>query len=484
MNPTLNHQKKLIGFGSKEILKGGFEQAHSNGDVCDYVLEFQSIHGLNGKNIDPVIPLLKMGGMSSRRISTETMAALIEIMKRQIATLEQEQLDAILDKCYSYLTVLELAPIGIAVLERLRFVDPDIWAQIVSNGLDEPPYTDLPLSIKRRIWASQPEAFDHEIAQIVEKSTEVPLQTTLEEFVNTTERQRFKKKVVKELLRLVYGAEDDLVPTIVVRIVEIAAKEKVTAKRTGIANLLHDFMIMLTSRHCNFNENLTDMRKMAIFLDGTAETTIDQDDHLKRIRLAIGGGPSLGPVSLLVASTYSRDFLADQLVGVLQSRRGPVGTGDDPTIIADATEHLRADPWIEDLTFLCLCNIRAAIVVGQGQTPSEADTFAPFELFYPLLIGEMDSDTVKMEDAFFQTNAVLPNDKLIGMVQRGVLERRVITSYCLSLCVHGNIVGLSRFRMVLDNVYRSADSVEETREYALSYLLVTRGLDDMYSMPQ
>lgn len=472
---------RLIGFSGKDQLKEGFDQVLPDKQkVFDFIGQFRGAHGVGGPDVDPAVSLLRVSGMSSKIIAKETMAALIEIMKRQIARLEQEQLDAVLDKCYSYLTVPELAPVGIAVLERLHYVDPDIWAQIVGNGLDVSPYTDLPISIKRRIWASEPTAFDHEATDLVKRVSEPEAATSLENFIPTGERQRQRSEnaMVKELLRLVHGSEDELVPRAIEKIVDAATEEQSSAKRIAIANLFHDFVIMLNVRNTQ-SDNLLALRKMAKFLDGGTDVSADQD-QLQHIRDAISNPASRGPVALLVSSAYSRDYIADQLVGTLQSRRGPVGTGEDPNIIADATAHLHADPWIADLTYLCLCNMKSGPLLSEGVMPSDEEVDTPFQLFYPLLIGEMEADTVKFEDDYFTSNANLPNKRIDELVKKGWLERRVVTSYCLSLRVHGNIVGLSRFRLILDSCYSGGDSTAETRECQLAFFLLSNSVEEMY----
>lgn len=471
---SLNPEKFLIGFAGKDAIKESFDKRMQDREqMRTFCREFRSLRSMRIEGAGPVMKLLEMGGLSHNRVARETVSVMIDTMKRQIATLEQETLEALLDKCYSYLTVPQLAPIAVATLERLTHVDPDIWRQIVDNGVEDSPYIDLPLSIKKRIWICESSAFDHEIEQLIARVPEAPPSMTLEEFANRQDRsrQRAENASLTELMRMLQGMGEEPIAQVVEKMVQCAALEGVARKRDAIANLFHDFLIRLSTRT---SSSLGVLRKMARFLDSDppAEGNLD-GQMLKEIREALSVSSSCGPVALLVASAYSRDFLSHQLVLYLLSRRGPIEDFQDPGVVAAAAAHVKADPWIPDLTYVNLCNIKAAVLL-QGESLSEAEVEQPFNTLYPLLINEMHYDVAWLQDQFFNQNTHLPNDALIEVVQKGRLERRVMTTYCLQLCLLPNDVGLARFRLVLDNALRACDSNEEPREAALAYNLILK----------
>ncbi|CDF39504.1 unnamed protein product [Chondrus crispus] len=483
MNHCLDPGQKLIGYAGKDELKAAFEEVLPDKvGVKKFVKDFREVHSLNGRTISPVLPLLKLGGISSNRMANEVKNALVDIMKRQIATLEQEALQALLDKSYSFLTVPELSPIGISVLERLHYVDRRIWAQIVQNGLDESPYTDLPTSIKKRIWPHEVSAFDHEIDKVLDCITELTTPPGIEAFFVTPDRKKARSEdpILTDLMRLsnAVASEEGMVARIVDKFVQKATAAQTGSKRIAIANVYHDFLTTVNPR---VNPSLTSLRKMAKFLDTpNGEDDIDSD-VLGFIRKNIGVEASCATVGLLVASSYSRDFLAFQLVLRLLNRRGSLGEGRDQTILDCAAEHLRADPWIPDLTFLTLCNMKAAALISEHKAPTETEANMPFQMFFPLLIHEMELDDQRFSDQFYAMNAALPDPKFLQIVQAGKLERRVVTSYCLQLFGHGNFVGLSRFRLILDVAFHQMDREEEVRETMIAVNLLQRTIEEMHS---
>lgn len=483
MQQCLDPEKKLIGYAGKDELKAAFEEAlPDKAAVQKFVKDFRGVHSLNGKTISPVLPLLKLGGISSNRICNEVKTALVDIMKRQIATLEQESLEALLDKSYSFLTVPELSPIGIAVLERLHYVDRGIWAQIVQNGLDESPYSDLPMSIKKRIWPYEVSSFEYEVEKVLDRVVEVAAPPGIEVFLVRLDRQKARTEdpILKDLIRLAaaVAGEEGMVPRMVEKFVQKAGSAQTSAKRIAIANLYHDFMTVVNTRT---NPTLASLKKMAKFLD-TADVDFDIDpEMLATIRENIGIEASCATVGLLVASSYSRDFLAYQLVLRLLNRRGSLGEGKDKAILDSAAEHLRADPWIPNLTFLTLCNMKSAPLIAENKTPTEGEADVPFQIFFPLLIHEMDSDNLRFNDQHFAMNAILPDAKFLQIVQKGRLERRVVTSYCLQLFGHGNTVALSRFRLILDVAFHQMDQTEEVREAIIAVNLLQKTIEEMHS---
>lgn len=475
------HETTLIGYAGKDNLKDAFDElSHSKSELLEFIAKFRDQRGLNHERIRPVLPLLKLGGMSTKDISVEVRRALIEIMKRQIQSLEQEQLDALLDKCYSFLTVKQLAPIGIAVLEKLSFVDIGIWSQIVQNGLDEPPYTDLPISIKKRIWAAEPKAFEYEVEQVINRIQELPLPQSIEQFLIRLDRKKIRAEdlLLKDIIRLASNVDTDLLLSIVEQLVNAAKNEENPSKRVAISNFFFDFVLQFPAG----NHNFASIRKMARYMDNfDFQATMDPAPQLETIYMAIKKSASMGMLTLLITSTYARDFLAHLLVVQLLNSRGPILDPKDESLIKVAGDHLRNDPWLAKLTFLCLCNIRSKEMLRDGKIPTDEEVDLPFQIFYPLLINEMELDVTTNQDQFYTANSVLPNEKFLDMVTAGNgVERRVVTTYCLQLYVHRNPVGLSRFRLVLDSAFKALDKTEEVREAALSYGLVMKVIADTH----
>lgn len=474
MESALDPSTWQIGFAGKDVVKEVFDSLVPDREkVHSFCKDFRELRTLNEIEANGPLNLLKLAGISHNRAVKETLAAMIDDVLRQIATLGQAQLDALLDKSYSYLTVPQLAPIAIATLERLTFVDPEVWGQIVRNGLEESPYIDLPLSLKRRIWVSQDSAFDHEIELVLSRLPDVPKPPGLDAFILTMDRSRMRadNPILTDLLRMVHGVGDDLIAQAVDKMVEKAAQETSPPKRDAIANLFHDFMVRLPAQT---NSNLGTLRRMAKFLDNPVPEGELDKTSLQSVRQGLSVSTSCGSVALLVASTYSRDFLADQLVMYLMSRRGPIETWGDPSIIAAASNHIKADPWVPDLTYICMCNMKSTMLLRGEELLNDAEVEVPFQLFYPLMINEMHTDITKMQEQYFLSNASLPNEALVDLIQKGRLERRVLMSYCLQLFIHENMPGLSRFRLLLDAALGSCDEFEEIREITLAFELIQK----------
>lgn len=481
MQACLNSDTRLIGYAGKDGLKDAFEEvSHDRQAMLDFIKQFRDLRALNHSRIQPVIPLLKLGGISPKDVCVEVRTALIEIMKQQIQHLEQEQLDALLDKCYSFLTVPQLAPIGIAVLERLSYVDLRIWTQIVQNGLDESPYIDLPLSIKKRIWTTEPTAFEYEVIQVLGRITGAQAPTSLEHFLIRVDRQkkRAEDSVLKDLVRLASNVDADLFTKIIEKMIQIAAKEHNSARRIAIADFFHDFVVHYPAG----NHNFAALRKMAKYLDTfEVESQLDPTEQIDSIHDALVTPSSRATAALLISSSYSRDFLAHILVMQLLNCRGSLDTEDEASL-QTAAQYLRSSNYIGRLTFLCLCNKTSKTLLSEGKLPGEADVDLPFQVFYPLLIHEMTSDASKDQDHYYSSNGVAPDERFFRIVTAATgIERRVLLTYCLQLYIHGNAVGLSRFRLVLDRAFGIMDKIEEAREAALAFGLIGKILGELYT---
>lgn len=468
---ALDPTTRLISFSGKDALKAALDARIDNREeLLQFIQEFRELRTVKVESAKPVMDLLEMGGFTGNRRSRAILYAMRDAMKRQIVNLDQEQLETLLNRCYTYLTIRELASIPIATLERMTYVDPGIWNQIVDHGLNDSPYVDLPISLKRRIWVSESSAFDHEIYNIIKRVPERGGEN-MSFLVDKKKRKLSQQEnpVLHDLLRVTQGLSEELIAQAVDKMVE-AAGEASSPKRIAIANLFHDFMVRMVPRAGSHMESL---HEMAVFLD-SADPLDAEPKRFSRLRNAFSVGSSCGRIALLVASTYSRDFLADQLILYLLNRRGEVPSFTDEVSLAAAGNHVRDDPGIPNLTFLCMANMKADVLITRSGSLNNSEVDQPFEVFYPMMINEMFMDVTQSTDDYFTQNATLPNDGLEEMVRRGRLERRVLTSYCLQLFSQEILVGLARFRLLLDTALSSCDSTEETREMALATALIER----------
>ncbi|KAI0566504.1 hypothetical protein FGB62_7g656 [Gracilaria domingensis] len=473
MEPALNPQFYQIGYAGKDAVKECFENRdYEIEKVIEFIMEFKNLRGLQVGNTP--LTLLKKGGFVPSRTLNEVLKIIIDRMKRDIATLSHEKLDCLLEKSFTYLTVPHLAEIPIATLERINVVDPHIWKQIVDNGLNDSPYTDLPLSIKKRIWSFEPKALDHEIDVLIDSLPEAANPENVEDSNLDRHRMRSTNAKLNELLRMLEGMGENEVMQVMEKMVERAAVEQVPSKLDTIANFYHDLVLRLPSAAVS-GPNLMTVRKMAKFLDTKAGHDITLDTHLlKEIREAMSAERPNGAVALLVGSTYSRDFLAEQLVYGLISRRGPIHDFADENILKSAASHLRADPHVEDLTFLNFCNMKTGTLLSGSGSVTEAEFEEPFQLFFQLMMDEIHVEITHYQDNFYSANIGLPNARLVEAVQKGRLPRRVLTSYCLQQFIHANYIALSRYRLLLEDVLRAADNTTEPREVWLAYQLILK----------
>lgn len=473
---TLNPQEWQIGWAGKDCLKDSFDRRKGDREsVVQFIGAFQKLRSLDTECINPLLRMMQLGGVTRNRLAKDVMNAMLDNVKAKIKTLDQESLQKLLDRSFSYLTVPQLQPIAVGVLERLQFVEPEMWGQIIENGLDESPYVDLPLAIKKRIWQSRigSKALDHEVDELINRLPDAAKPQNLEELSLRVDRARHRQITppVHELNRMAKDLSDDHLAQIVERTVQRAAQER-GLKREAIANLFHQFMLNVKTKVDS--NNLTTLRTMATFLykeniDGKLGSAGVRD-----IRHALSLPTSCGPVALLISSTYSRDLLADQLVMFLLSRRGKVENFEDTDLVATATAHVKADIWIPDLTYLCIANVKADYLLGGGGVLTETEVEEPFDMLFPLIINEMHADVSQSQDEFFNQNGALPNDALTELVISSRLARRVLTTYCLQLYTQGILVGYSRFRLMLDACLKVLDPAEEAREACIAYNVIVK----------
>ncbi|PXF48053.1 hypothetical protein BWQ96_02005 [Gracilariopsis chorda] len=477
MEQSLDPELYQIGYAGQDAIKESFENRDYDLErVKQFIIDFRTLRRLQFDSVRAPLELLKMGGFSESRVLRDVLKVMIDKVKRDINTLSHEKLESLLEKSFTYLTVPQLAPIPIAVLEHMNVVDPSIWKQIVDNGLSEAPYIDLPLSIKKRIWSFEPKALDHEIEALLDRLPEAPPSESIEEFVVKQDRHKLRSanQMLGDLLRMLEGMGENEVLQVIEKMIERASVEQTASKHISIANFYHDLLLRLPSVVVS-GPNMISLRKMARFLASVPSYELDIDSHLlKSIRESLLRETPSSSVALLLGSTYTRDFLAEQLVFSLIHRRGPINDWNDTTILESATSHLKADPHIEDLTYLNLCNMKSAGIVSGSDRVAEAEVDEPFQLFFQLMMDEIHADIVAHHDSYYSANVGLPNVQLVDAVQKGKLQRRVMSSYCLQQFIHRNMVSLSRYRLILEDVLRAADQTTELREVALAHQLILR----------
>lgn len=470
----LDLSKPLISYAGKDVLKEAWERrmlkSPSLKNALDFISEFQEKHRLHYEEIDEAVNLLEVAGISQTLLATEILNNLTTLFKQRIPRLSQAQLSAILEDSFSFLTVSELASVPIATLERLKVVKPTVWSQIVQNGLSEAPYVDLPLSIRQRIWMQEPAALDHEIEKVIAKMEEAPPLMFNELCSNSgIESRKAKNPILLELLRLIQNLGDDLVDRAIQILYTRALDQAGSPQLLQYTNLFHDFVIHSQCR--SKHSIIATLRRCARILSVSPnQATVSEADVrfvFETIHNRIDGRSY---VLLLLCSSYSRDFLADQHLVRLYGHRGEVDISNE-SIRNDVVKHLTSDITLVQLTSLVLHSLKREQVI-QGILVLQEEVNKAFEQFFPLLINEMALDANLKQDGYFCDIAKLPDTALKALIVQNKFERRVISTYCLHLFTNKDIVGLSRFRLLLDAVVAASDPKEEIREVVLADSLI------------
>lgn len=462
----------LVGFGGREHLVDCAPLVE-NGDmsIFDFVRDVRKKHTVRSKHCEPMMALLKMGGMDRARVEREVLTVLLDVFKGKIPDLDQSQLSELLDQSYTYLTVPELRAIPIAVLERLDDVDQSTWQEIVENGLEEAPYIDLPLTIKRRIWLSIPHAFLYEVDCILADVVEHREPQKVEDFVLPPDRvtARSENSVLQRFLKLL-GNTDVLYVQFVDKMVEAAASEESPSKRLGIANIFHDIFASCTPRAM---PNVEKLRVMARHLDaGGFERDITLGE-LREIRDALSESASCGPVALLVSSVYTRELVSDQLImRLFRHKRMPPKDVDVATEFIAFGGELQRDQFLENLTYICLSNVNTKRILNLNKPLEISLTGQYYSEFYPRVCYEMERDETLLMDNFFHCNSGYVQARLVDYAKKGSFERRILTGYGLHLLYRNNLVGLSKLRLLLDYCFSEAEPAEESRHCAIAAGLV------------
>lgn len=473
MEKALDGQDLLVGVSGQDALRDAFSTIFSSAEESaeeqffDFINKFRQVRGLHYESIDPVIDLLEAGGISRNRAAKEIMNNMVNLMRQKINTLSQTHLTKLLEASYTYLTVPELAPVPIAAVENLREVRSSLWTEIVANGLEGPPYVDLPLSIKRRIWVQETHAFEHELDLLISKVEQEP-PPLIENLIRRKpfDVRKRESKVLKDLLQMVLHVGENLILMVAEKLYDKANMEQSPAKRTAIANLFHDFIQAVPVR-CSIS-SLTQAKKIVKALDKPASGHPDQD-ALRELHGCLSLTTSYPLMVLLVASSYTRDFIADHLVTRLSQLVLKMKGHDDQDPLQKASRLIQNDMVLQNLTYICIFSMRVGAVLNGTDVVQEAEIEPAFTTFYPVLMSEMYHDYSRNLDDYYNEDVSLPSEKLSEMPQQGRLERRVITTYCMQLMQKKNVIGVSRFHLILDHVLKLCDPDEEQRETALAY---------------
>lgn len=468
----------LIGYGGKVALKeSGEPVVTGKTNILEYISEVKQKHSVLTIQAQPVLKLMTLGGMEEETIRREILSVLVSHFQKQILNLNQGQLSQLLEKSYSYLTVPELRPIATLALERLEYVDPTTWNDIVENGVTESPYVDLPLSLKRRIWTAIPSVFAFELNERLKVMPAYREQTTIETIFKPKPRatSRTENKLLLQFQRLVGDSDDQLVQ-LIDHMVDAATEEPSSARRLALANMLHDVLCVIAPRKL---PNLEKLRMMARFLDAGGVRGGEQAllmVSVREIRESMSDMAACGPVSLLVSSTYARDAVVSQIVATLVGQKKMLPShaerGTFEAMFNQRAQELLRDPFLRDLTYICLGNAHAGALLMAKQPLSDESTSAYYGHYFPLMTHEMAVDEAQMMDGFVKGNAGLPHPELLRGVQNGPFERRVLIHYVFKLMMRKNITGVAKYRLVLDAALKHCDRVEEAKERVIARGLI------------
>lgn len=484
----------LIGFGGKDVIKESWEnmvlrvdEGNRDDNLANskkFFSDFRAQHGLNFECIDEVLTFLQSAGISRHQFGRVLMNNLINIMKQRIRNMNQPQLAELLDSSYSYLTVQELAPIAVSAMEHLKQVEPSILSEIVNNGLENSPYIDLPTQLKHKVWAQETHAFKHELELILVRVTDIKPQSFADLQTRASPETRKKENsVLTDFLSLCAGLDDTLLAIAAEQLYEKACTDASPLRRIALANLFHDFMLMIPNR--STSNPLAVIRKFARVLSGIPPTGTSSNavapqfgsshralaPDLKTIYDHVTHADTRAYVALLLSSSITRDYLAEQFIIQLLHCRGDIKNGENEKLLMQAQNHLRSQPVLVHLVSLMLYNIKGINVLVERDIVLPEEVEQLFHQFLPLMIGEMYIDVTGRQQDYSKSMDPVINPQIIVLATQGRFERRVIASYCLFLAVHQDIPGLYRQRFALDAILATVDPKEESRENTIASML-------------
>lgn len=136
----------------------------STSNPREVVKRFHNDHGLKLEcDTKPPIEFLDLLGVSRSNIYCGVMTRLREQLVSSIAKLPHEQLDAILEQTFPFISVDELQVVPFTVLERHPKIPRKFLTQLAANrGV----YVRLPVSIKQQVWQRVPVLFEEEARKL------------------------------------------------------------------------------------------------------------------------------------------------------------------------------------------------------------------------------------------------------------------------------------------------------------------------------
>lgn len=466
----------LIGFDGREAIKNNWNSFSSVQECLDFVKRFRLQHQLHHPSIDPVINMFVAAGVSRNELAREILNNYVNIMKQKISLLDQTQLKELLDCSFRYMTVPEMASVPIAVLENLTHVDQSVWDDIVRNGIECAPYTELPISLKHRIWLYDKGTYLYELETLL-GNVEPASAPSMASIISppSADRKKVRNDVLKDLLKLATVAGQLQLEQVAEAVLAQVRNSSTQAQRVAVANLFHEFVVTINDRSARDASEGSEVAWSQVVKCGRILGNVG--GHERQLSpseadfLLLGASERCSGreyVHLLMCSTYSRDFMAEQLTIGLWHSRGYIGEGERPEFMESAEKHLRSDSISMKLATLLLHTLRAKQLVVEGAAVPMEEVESAFSGTFPLLLHEMHVDFTQREEQRHKSNPNQPNDKLRTSMTAGSIDRCVVTTYCVQCLRFRDPFAMSRYRMVLDQVASISDPVEEAREMAIA----------------
>jgi hypothetical protein len=455
-----------IGLEGRTNLQASLESLDPR-DVPAFLAGFRDNHSLKRQGITPALSFLDMCGVSRFEVHNAVLSVLIDkllvLIKAAADAGDRDRVHALFAPTFRYLTVKELYPVALAVLENIdeTVVGTDHWTAIIEAGLDNPPYIHLPLSLKRRIWSFHAPALEHEVDRVLRKVKEYVSSQNMHVIMASAreddECRAGIEDVLKQLTVLSNNCETDAMKIIVERIVDAARgpdaqrQLRIALENSPLAAACQAASVIMkkSSEDPIHVIELQELRLLAGWLSGEIKDTDGLGDDLFEV------------LAVLFHSQRARDMLANQFTLTLE-RAAKRGT-------PPSTESLLKDPRLKDLATLTLSSIKAKQLLDDGQPLAETDVLALFESFVPLLGHEMSLDATWAKKQY-DCCVDLPNPGLNDAVRRGCFERRVMCTYVYLL--QSCPLPFYRFRLVLDNITEHSNNPGEEREFVLANQLI------------
>lgn len=455
----------------------------SDDSVVPFLKQFSRQHSLRRRGIAPVVSLLEMGGVPLHAIHLEVLKCLtdelLRLVKAAADSSDKDRIASMFSSTFRFLTVDQLQPVAIAVLEKVDegIVGSEHWQQVVDAGLTSKPYVDLPLSLKRRIWELHTEAFEFEVDSVLKEVKEYKLFCDMGELMDAKfySQSHDYTALICRLVDLTVNRSTTGVELIAERFLDAARREVLDSRRVATANLFQEYFSNNDiAVRCQEHATLRWISTAARLLSARATDESAAPFQLQEIHLFYSWATSdvdkrasvIEMLALLLHSHQARDLFANQLTMTLFKYRGSF-----------TSESIHANSTIKELTLLLLWTIRAGDIMNSGKPLTDDDVRPIFESFYPLLLREMRLDQERQSTAF-DACIPLPDQRLRESMGQGCFQRRVFCTYAYLLFSLNFIIGVARFRLVLDSAYAHSAERGEEREQILARGLIVIACED------